>query len=445
MPEQRMIELLIHSGIVVTVNPERRIIEDGALAIDQGRILDVGESKTLRSQYKGRKEIDATHKIIMPGLVNLHFHADNFSRGVGEYLGLEEWIDTIYYPMLAAMTPDDAYKTAMLAYSEVIKGGTTTVNDMYIKLPSLADAAEKTGIRAVLSSEGADLIPGQETLEDNEQAFLERNNTAGGRIQVVFGIEWIPVCSAEYIKKARFLADKYGVGVHVHLNESKGEVQLCKEKYGKPPVEFVYDLGLLGPDVVAAHCVWLSDPEIELIAKTGTHISHNPVSNAKLGNGIARTIDYLKAGINVGLGTDDAPCNNNNDMFEVMKYASLFQKAVHTDASLLPSWQILEMATINGARALGLDKQIGSLEIGKKADVILVDTWTPALTPVFHGRNSNVLPHLVYVAHGENVDTTIVDGKILMEGRRLLTVDENQVIEDATRAAHKVIQARKIK
>ncbi|MEI6509374.1 MAG: amidohydrolase [bacterium] len=445
MPEQRMIELFIHSGIVVTMNPEHRIIEDGALAIDHGRILDVGESTTLRSQYKGKKEIDATHKVVMPGLVNLHFHADNFSRGVGEHLGLEEWIDTIYYPMLAAMTPDDAYKTAMLAYSEVIKGGTTTVNDMYIKLPSLADAAEKTGIRAVLSSEGADLIPGQETLEDNERAFLERNDTAGGRIQVVFGIEWIPVCSAEYIKKARFLADKYGVGIHVHLNESKGEVQLCKEKYGKPPVEFVHDLGLLGPDVVAAHCVWLSDPEIELIAKTGTHISHNPVSNAKLGNGVARTIDYLKAGINVGLGTDDAPCNNNNDMFEVMKYASLFQKAIHTDASLLPSWQILEMATINGAKALGLDKQIGSLEIGKKADVILVDTWTPALTPVFHGLNSNVLPHLVYVAHGENVDTTIVDGKILMEGRKLLTVDEDQVIEEATRAAHKVIQARKVK
>lgn len=443
MSEQRTIELLIHSGIVVTMNPERLIIEDGALAVDQGRITDVGDSETLRSQYKGKKEIDATHKIIMPGLVNLHFHADNFSRGVGEHLGLEEWIDTIYYPMLAAMTPDDAYKTAMLAYSEVIKGGTTTVNDMYIKLPSLADAAEKTGIRAVLSSEGADLIEGQETLEDNEKAFLERNNTAGGRILVVFGIEWIPVCSAEYIKKCRSLADKYGVGVHVHLNESKGEVQLCKEKYGKPPVEFVYDLGLLGPDVVAAHCVWLSDPEIELIAKTGTHISHNPVSNAKLGNGIARTMDYLKAGINVGLGTDDAPCNNNNDMFEVMKYASLFQKAIHADASLLPSWQILEMATINGARALGLDKQIGSLEVGKKADVILVDTWTPALTPVFHGKNSNVLPHLVFVAHGENVDTTIVDGKILMEGRKLLTVDENQVIEEATRAAHKVIQARK--
>lgn len=443
MSEQRTIELLIHSGIVVTMNPERLIIEDGALAVDQGRITDVGDSETLRSQYKGKKEIDATHKIIMPGLVNLHFHADNFSRGVGEHLGLEEWIDTIYYPMLAAMTPDDAYKTAMLAYSEVIKGGTTTVNDMYIKLPSLADAAEKTGIRAVLSSEGADLIEGQETLEDNEKAFLERNNTAGGRILVVFGIEWIPVCSAEYIKKCRSLADKYGVGVHVHLNESKGEVQLCTEKYGKPPVEFVYDLGLLGPDVVAAHCVWLSDPEIELIAKTGTHISYNPVSNAKLGNGIARTMDYLKAGINVGLGTDDAPCNNNNDMFEVMKYASLFQKAIHTDASLLPSWQILEMATINGARALGLDKQIGSLEVGKKADVILVDTWTPALTPVFHRKNSNVLPHLVFVAHGENVDTTIVDGKILMEGRKLLTVDENQVIEEATRAAHKVIQARK--
>jgi 5-methylthioadenosine/S-adenosylhomocysteine deaminase len=381
--------------------------------------------------------------VVMPGLVNLHFHADNFSRGVGEHLGLEEWLDTIYYPMLAAMSERDAYLTGLLAYSEVIKSGTTCVNDMYIKLESMADAAEKIGVRAVLCSEGADLIEGQESLADNERALLARNNSADGRITFRFGVEWIPVCSPEFITGCRELADKHGVGIHVHLNESQDEVSLCKEKYGKPPVEFVHELGLLGPDVVAAHCVWLSDREIDIIRETGTHISYNPVSNAKLGNGIARVVDYLKAGINIGLGTDDAPCNNNNDMFEVMKYASLFQKAVHTDASLLPSEQIIAMATIDGARALGMDKEIGSLEAGKKADLILVNMRAPSLTPLFSGRNFNALAHLVFAAHGDNVDTVIIDGRVVMRGRTLLTVDEGEVIDRANKAASKVIQARK--
>jgi len=379
----------------------------------------------------------------MPGLVNLHFHSDNFSRGMGEHLVVEEWLDTIYYPMLAAMTSDDAYKAGMLAYTELIKGGTTCVNDMYIKLTSLADAAEKIGIRDVLSSEGADLVEGQESLEDNEKAMLERNNSANGRITFRFGVEWVPVCSPKYIKKCRELANKYGVGIHIHLNESRDEVKLCEKKYSKRPVEFVHELGLLGPDVVAAHCVWLSDNEIEIIKDTGTHISYNPVSNAKLGCGIARVIDYLKAGINVGLGTDDAPVDGSNDMFEVMKYASLIQRAVHIDANLLPSEQILEMATMGGARALGMEKQIGSLEQGKKADIILVNMQTPSLTPLFTGINFNALNLLVFSAHGDNVDTVIIDGKVIMKKRELLTVDEEKVIKEATHAANRVIKARK--
>jgi len=256
-------------------------------------------------------------------------------------------------------------------------------------------------------------------------------------------VEWIPVCSREYIIKCRKMADKHGVGIHVHLNESKSEVELCRQKYGKRPIEFVHELGLLGPDTVAAHCVWLSDREIEIMRDTGTHISYNPVSNAKLGNGVARVPDYLAAGINLGLGTDDAPCNNNNDMFEVMKYASLFQKAVHTDASLLPSEQILEMATRCGARALGMEDQIGTLEPGKKADIILVDLRTPSLTPVFTGKNSNITAHLVYAAHGDNVDTVIIDGRIVMKNRQLLLVDEEKIIAEATTAARRVIRARK--
>jgi 5-methylthioadenosine/S-adenosylhomocysteine deaminase len=439
----RSVEILIHGGIVLTMDDRRRVHEEGAVAVDRGRIVEVGPAAEIRRRYRGREQLDASGMVVMPGLVNLHFHADNFSRGVGEHLGLEAWLDTIYYPMLAAMSADDARTTGLLAYTEVVKGGTTCVNDMYIKLEALAEAAERVGLRAVLSSEGADLVPGQESLEDNERALLARSGSAGGRITFRFGVEWVPVCSPEYIRGCRELADKHGVGIHVHLNESKEEVQLCQQKYGKPPVELVHELGLLGPDVVAAHCVWLSDREIEIIRETGTHISYNPVSNAKLGNGIARVVDYLKAGINVGLGTDDAPCNNNNDMFEVMKYASLFQKALHTDASLLPSEQVLEMATRGGARALGMESEIGSLEAGKKADLILVNMRTPSLTPLFKGRNFNALAHLVFAAHGENVDTVMVDGRLVMKGRKMLTVDEAEVIDAATAAANRVIEARK--
>jgi len=437
------IDILIHGGIVLTLDDRRSVLEDAGVAVDRGRILEVGPSAELRQRYRGREQLEARGMVVMPGLVNLHLHSDNFSRGVGEHLGLEAWLDTIYYPMLAAMSAEDARKAGLLAYTEVIKGGTTCVNDMYIKLPSLADAAEKVGIRAVLSSEGADLVPGQESLEDNERALLERNNSAGGRITFRFGVEWVPVCSEQYIRRCRQLADKHGVGIHVHLNESQAEVRMCQEKYGKPPVEFVHELGLLGPDVVAAHCVWLSEREIQIMRDTGTHISYNPVSNAKLGNGVARAMDYLAAGINLGLGTDDAPCNNNNDMFEVMKYASLFQKAVHTDASLLPSEQVLAMATRGGARALGLEKDIGSLEAGKRADLILVNMRAPSLTPLFTGKNFNACAHLVFAAHGENVDTVVIDGRVVMRGRRLLTVDEQEVIDEASEAAQRVIRARK--
>lgn len=443
MAKRERADILIRDGIVITMDGAGTVHENGAVAIRDGAIVDVGDSRSIVATFEAKETIDARGMAVLPGLVNLHFHSDNFSRGVGEHLGLEQWLDTIYYPMLAAMSPEDVFRAGSLAYAEAIKSGTTTVNDMYLKLTALADAAERIGIRAVLSSEGADLIEGQETLEDNERALLERNNSAGGRITFRFGVEWIPVCSPAYIRKTRELADRHGVGIHVHLNESKAEVEMSRKAHGKTPVELVHDLGLLGPDVVAAHCVWLTDGEIEIVRKTGTHVSHNPVSNAKLGNGVARVKDFLAAGINVGLGTDDAPCNNNNDMFEVMKYASLFQKAVHTDASLLPSGQILDMATMRGAAALGLHDRIGSLVPGKRADVILVNLRVPSLTPVFTGRDFNVLAHLVFAAHGENVDTSIIDGRVVMRGRRLLTVDEDRIIAEATEAAATVIRARK--
>jgi 5-methylthioadenosine/S-adenosylhomocysteine deaminase len=430
---------LFKNAIIIPMDPTRSIIEDGAVLVRGDQIAAVGPTDTVVGKEKVDREIDARNKVIIPGLVSLHFHSDNFSRGVGEHMGLEEWLDKIYYPMLKAMTPDDAYAAASLAYAEAIKSGSTTVNDMYRHVPACADAAEKIGIRAVLSSEAADMIEGQETLADNEKAVIEKNGAANGRIKVWFGAEWVPVCSPEFFRKTRELANKHKVGIHVHLNESQGEVELTKKQWGQRPVEHVHGLGLLGSDVVAAHCVWLSDKEIGILAKTGTHIAHCPVSNAKLGNGVARILDLINAGCNVGLGPDDAPCNNNVDMFEVMKYASLFQKATKLDASVMPASRVLEMATINGAIALGMKNEIGSIEVGKKADLTVIDLNTPRLTPVHGGKNSNILQHIVYAAHGDDVDTVMIDGKIALEGKKLLTIPEDEIVKSATLAAHNLI------
>ena len=435
MPEATLFE----HAVVVTMDQKRSIIEDGSIVIRGNNILDVGPCEEVRRKHSVDQVIEAKQKIILPGLVSLHFHSDNFSRGVGEHMGLGEWLDKIYYPMLKAMSPDDAYKAALVAYAEAIKSGTTTVNDMYRHIPACAEAAEKIGIRAVLSSEAADLIEGQETLQDNERAVVAKNGAANGRIKIWFGAEWVPVCSSEFFEKTRELADKYEVGIHVHLNESYEEVELCKKKFGQRPVEHVDSLGLLGNDVVAAHCVWLSDKEIKLLAKSNTQIAHCPVSNAKLGNGVARVPEMRAAGLNIGLGPDDAPCNNTVDMFEVMKYASLLQKATELDASIMPSSDVLQMATINGAGALQMGNEIGSLEPGKKADLILLDTASPRLTPIHLGRYSNILPHIVYAAHGDDVHTVMIDGRIVLENRKLLCVNEGEIIKSATDAARELI------
>src|SRR5258708_23121377 len=239
-------------------------------------------------------------------------------------------------------------------------------------------------------------------------------------------MEWLPRGSAELLGDARALADELGTGIHVHLNESLTEVEDSKRRFGRRPTEVAYDAGLLGPDCIAAHCVWLSDTEIALMRETGTHISHNPSSNAKLGNGIARIPEMLAAGLNIGLGHDAVECNNSGDMFEVMKFASLIHRAARVDASLQQAPDVLAMATRNGAAALG--HETGQLAKGKKADVILIDTRNVMFTPLADGNPAQLYSHLVFAANGSAVDTTIIDGNIVMRGRRLTTLDEATIL-----------------
>jgi len=430
--------IIIRNGSVVTMNDAGDVVFDGAVVIDGDQITDVGTTADVLSRQSadGARVIDASGKAVLPGLVDLHYHTA-LGKGWSDHLPLWEYLDTCWYPIIRALDYDAAYWAALASYSESIKCGVTTVNDMYRKLDALADAAVEIGMRAVLCNDVADAEHNLDTLEDNKAAHEAKHGAGNGLVEVYIGIEWLPLASEELLRDTRVLADELGTGIHIHMNESLTEVENSKQRFGRRPTEVAYDAGILGRNCIAAHCVWLSDNELALIRETNTQISHNPSSNAKLGNGIARLPEMLNAGINVGLGHDAAECNNSRDMFEVMKFASLIHRASRVDASLQQAPDVVRMATRNGADALGLNT--GRIEAGRKADVILLDTKSQMFTPLMPENADHLYSHLVFAANGSCVDTTIIDGKIVMENRQLTTVDEQKVLREANEAFRRVL------
>jgi 5-methylthioadenosine/S-adenosylhomocysteine deaminase len=430
--------IIIKNGTVVTMNNAGDVVFDGAVVIDGDLITDVGKSADVlaRNSTDSARLIDASGKAVLPGLVDLHYHTA-LGKGWSDHLPLWEYLQTCWYPIIRALDYDAAYWAALASYSESIKCGVTTVNDMYRKLDALADAAVAIGMRAVLSNDVADAEHNLDTLDDNKAAFGAKHGAGNGLVEVYIGIEWLPLASEELLRDARILADELGTGIHIHMNESLTEVENSKQRFGRRPAEVAYDTGILGRNCIAAHCVWLSDTEIALIRETGTQVSHCPSSNAKLGNGIARLPEMLNAGINVGLGHDAAECNNSRDLFEVMKFASLIHRASRVDASLQQARDVVRMATRNGSDALG--HNTGRIEAGRKADVILVDTKSQMFTPLMPENPGHLYSHLVFAANGSCVDTTIINGQIVMENRQLTTIDEEQVLREANAAFRRVV------
>jgi 5-methylthioadenosine/S-adenosylhomocysteine deaminase len=423
--------IIIENAAIVTMNDENDVHFDGTIVIEGNRIVAVGGSDVAAGYERaGAKVIDAGGKTALPGMVDLHYHTA-IGKGYVDHLDLWEILQSFWYPMIRALNPEEAYWAAMASYSESLKAGVTTANDMFRQLPALARAAVDSGIRAVLSNDVADPEHDLDLLSDNEAAYQECHGMGDGRVEVYVGVEWLPLASEQLLVDARALADQLGTGIHIHLNESLGEVELSKQAFGgRRPTEVAYDAGVLGPDCVAAHCVHLSDREIGLMQDTGTQSSHNPTSNAKLGNGIARLPEMLAAGLNIGLGHDSAEGTNSCDLFQVMKFASLVHRAERRDASILQAPEILRMATRNGGKALG--HETGELRIGRLADVILIDLRNHHFTPYTPGNETHLVSHLVFSADGSAVDTTIVDGRIVMEGREFKMFDEEEVLAKAT-------------
>lgn len=430
-----MPRLIIRNGMILTLDMAGTYFDRGTLVIDRDRIVSIDDGSVPVADQPGDETIDASGKIVMPGLIDLHYHTA-LGKGYNDHLPLWEYLDECWYPIVRAVDPEAAYWAALVSYTESIKAGVTTVNDMYRQLGALAQAAEDIGIRAVLSNDAALPEHGLDTLADNADAYTANHGKAGGRIEVWVGIDWLPTVDMPFLRDARSLADDLGTGVHIHLNESMSEVDDSLERFGMRPAHVYHQAGLLAPDVIAAHSVCLDDSEISLLAETGTHVSHNPSSNAKLGNGVARVPEMLRSGINVGLGHDACECNNSADMFEVMKFASFIHRAKWADASLMPAELVLRMATNSGARALGHDT--GRLQPGSKADVILIDTDNVMFTPLITDSTAHVQSHLVFAANGSVVDTSIIDGRIVMQGRRLVFVDEKRIVREANTAFRRI-------
>ncbi|MGB9936184.1 MAG: amidohydrolase family protein [Methanobacterium sp.] len=426
------------SILITDVNILGSEIKKGSVMVENDKIIEITE----KNDQKGADEIiNGEKNVLMPGLVNTHTHLSmSLLRGLADDLPLDTWLNDHIWPVEANLTGDYCYAGALLSCIEMIKSGTTTFNDMYFFMDDVAKAIDESGLRGMLSHGMIDLGDEEKRkaeFKETKRIIEKCHNTADGRIKVAFGPHAPYTCSEELLREVRKEADKMGLKIHIHVSETEFEVQQVIEAHELRPFEYLNEIGFLGDDVIAAHAVWLSDNEIDIIKEKRVSLSHNSASNMKLASGICRVSKLIDSGINISLGTDGAASNNNLDMIEEMKIAALLQKVNTMDSTALPAEKVFDMATIRGAGALGLQDEIGTIEVGKKADLVLLDMQSPNLTPFRHP-----ISHLVYAANGSNVDTTICNGEILMQNKELKVLNEAEVIKLAEDAAEELLSKR---
>jgi 5-methylthioadenosine/S-adenosylhomocysteine deaminase len=440
-----VVDLIVHSGVMIPMDAAQRILWDGALAIQDGRIVALGDTSAVLKQYSGRQLLDAHRKAVLPGLVDTHHHfLQNFLKGMPDDLELVEWIDKVSSPRIVLavqgyLRGDCGLQihSSWLGCLEALRSGITCLLNMeWATPPEVVDVFETMGLRIVQALTLTDvdrwnregmLLPDREAMELADRLIARCRASHGGRVSFRYGLACPNSCSGEQMRRVRALATEKHVGIHIHIAETRFEWDNIHNLYATTPTRYLYELGLLGPDVLGAHCIWLSDEDIGLLKDTGTSVAHNPECNMKVADGIAPIAKMLKAGVTVSLGTDSCAVNDNMDMFEAMRVAAFLQKVSQMDAMALHAYQVLEMATIGGARALGMEAEIGSLEVGKKADLILVDLSGPHMRPI-----NNVVNNLVYCASAiHDVDTVIVDGAVLVRDHKLLVADEAELLAQA--------------
>jgi len=435
---QRQVALVVAGGTVVTMDAGRRVLADGAVAVDGADIVAVDSAEAIARRFRASETIDAAGHVVLPGLVNTHTHAPMvLYRGLADDLALMEWLTKYIFPAEArTVSPEFVRAGTRLAALEMMQSGTTTYADMYYFEEEIARATKAAGLRGVLGQTiiefpVADAQTPADALARTEAFIAEFKGDA--LIVPAVAPHSVYTLDAQTLAAARALARRHGVPTLIHLAETAEEIKTMQERVKTTPVRYLDSLGFLGAGVVGAHAVWVSQPEIELLRTRGVGVSHNPESNMKLASGTAPVTDYLAAGVAIGLGTDGAASNNDLDMFEAMRVASLLQKVRTGDPRALGAAAALEMATLGGARALGLASQIGSLEPGKRADLIVVGTSAARQTPMY-----DPISHLVYTTRGDDVRTTIVNGRVVMRDRKVLTLDERAVLAEARAWAEKV-------
>ncbi len=419
------LDLLIKNVDIITMDDLNMVIHDGFIGISDGRICLVTDKLPDNVTYK--KEIDGKGKLAMPGLVNCHSHsAMTLMRNYADDIALEAWLFDNIFPIEAKLTDQDVYWGTMLGITEMLKSGVTAFADMYMFMDEVARAVTETGIKANLCKSPVQFFEGGELKRlDRSQGtvdyYKQYHNSAEGRIKVFVEIHSTYMFNEKTLINAADLAKQLNTGIHIHLLETATEVESSKRDYGMTSVEICKKTGVLDVPVLAAHCVHLSDSDLEIMRDMGCSIAHNPTSNLKLGSGIARVPEMVNMGINVCLGTDGAASNNNLNMFEEMNLAALIHKGVAMDPKLMQAETVLEMGTCNGAKAIGFEDS-GKLAVDMKADIILIDTDKPHFYP-----KNNPLSTVVYSAQASDVDTVIVDGKIVMKNREFCNIDEEKI------------------
>lgn len=437
--QKREVDIIIKNGVILTINNKDEIIKNGIIVIDDGCILDLGKYSDLEDKYKAKKEINAKGKVIMPGLINTHTHlAMSIFRGLADDLPLEKWLNEYIFPAEDKFINENScYWGAKLSLAEMILSGTTTFCDMYFLEKEVGRAMKEVGMRGIIGEGVVTLFGNENEILKNKIELTEnlleefKNNTL---ISIAIEPHSCYTCSEKILRELKKYARENHLLYITHLAETKKEICDLKNKFEMSPVRYLDKIGVLDEMTLVAHCIWIDNLDLEILKKRGVKVSHCPESNMKLASGIAPVQKFLENNILVSLGTDGSASNNDLDMFSEMDSAAKLAKVSLLDSTVVRARDVVRMATINGAKALNLDDKIGSLEVGKNADLIILDFNKPHLTPVY-----DYYSHLVYAVSGGDVESSIINGIVVMENRELLTFNVEETMKEVKKIASKIL------